>query len=62
MLSISNYLKNLFMFTFITPTYNRYHTSRKAFNSINNQTFKDFDWLIIDDGSEKIRKGAYRKF
>ena len=62
MLSISNYFKNLFMFTFITPTYNRYHTLERLFNSINNQTFKAFDWLIIDDGSEDQTKELIESF
>ena len=50
------------MFTFITPTYNRYHTLERLFNSINNQTFKDFDWLIIDDGSEDQTKELIESF
>lgn len=39
------------MFTILTPTYNRAHTLGRLFKSLQNQTFKDFDWLIMDDGS-----------
>jgi len=39
------------MFTILTPTYNRAHTLVRLFNSIQNQTFLNFNWLIIDDGS-----------
>lgn len=39
------------MFTFLTCTYNRAHTLERLFHSFEKQTFKDFDWLIIDDGS-----------
>ncbi|MGQ2140086.1 glycosyltransferase family 2 protein [Ornithobacterium rhinotracheale] len=35
----------------ITPTYNRAHLLNRAFNSLNNQESKDFEWIIIDDGS-----------
>ncbi len=37
--------------TVITPTYNRAHTLRRTFESLQNQTFKDFKWMIMDDGS-----------
>jgi glycosyltransferase involved in cell wall biosynthesis len=40
------------MYTILTATYNRAHTLDRLFNSLQNQTFKDFDWLIIDDGSQ----------
>lgn len=38
-------------FTIFIPTYNRAHLLPRAFVSIESQTFKDFDVLIIDDGS-----------
>ncbi len=37
--------------TVITPTYNRAHTLRRAFESLKAQTLKDFKWIIMDDGS-----------
>ena len=37
--------------TVFTPTYNRAHTLERLYRSLQNQTFKDFEWLIIDDGS-----------
>lgn len=42
---------NSFYITVFTPTYNRAHTLHRVFNSLNMQKFKDFEWLIIDDGS-----------
>ena len=38
-------------YTVFTPTYNRAHTLHRVFNSLLTQTYKDFEWLIIDDGS-----------
>lgn len=38
-------------FTVCTPTYNRAHLLKRPFDSLQRQTFKDFEWLIIDDGS-----------
>ena len=35
----------------ITPTYNRLHTLPRLWASLTTQTFKDFEWLVIDDGS-----------
>lgn len=37
--------------TVFTPLYNRRHTIHRVFESLNRQTFKGFEWLIIDDGS-----------
>ncbi|GIV19463.1 MAG: glycosyl transferase [Armatimonadota bacterium] len=38
-------------FTVFTPTHNRAHTLRKPFESLLQQTFRDFEWLVVDDGS-----------
>jgi glycosyltransferase involved in cell wall biosynthesis len=37
--------------TVFTPTFNRSHTLHRVFESLVQQTFQDFEWLIIDDGS-----------
>ena len=37
--------------TVITPTYNRAHTLERVYQSLKNQTFKSFKWLVMDDGS-----------
>lgn len=37
--------------TVFTPTYNRAHTLVRTYESLCRQTCKDFEWLIIDDGS-----------
>lgn len=37
--------------TVFTPTYNRKHTIDRTFESLCLQSCNDFDWLIIDDGS-----------
>ncbi|MCB1209692.1 MAG: glycosyltransferase family 2 protein [Verrucomicrobiales bacterium] len=38
-------------FTVYTPTFNRAHTLHRAYESLKQQTFRDFEWLIVDDGS-----------
>lgn len=37
--------------TIFTPAYNRAHTISRTYKSLCRQTCKDFEWLIIDDGS-----------
>lgn len=37
--------------TIFTPAYNRAHTIGRTYESLLRQTCKDFEWLIIDDGS-----------
>jgi len=39
-------------YTLFTPTYNRAHLLPRLFDSIVAQQTRDFEWLIIDDGSE----------
>lgn len=39
------------LLTIFTPTYNRKHTIGRTYDSLLRQTSKDFNWLIIDDGS-----------
>jgi len=38
-------------FTVLTATYNRVHTLHRPYESLRAQTFRDFEWLVIDDGS-----------
>lgn len=44
-------MEKQFTFTVFTPTYNRAHLLPRAYKSLQEQTFRDFEWLIIDDGS-----------
>lgn len=39
------------LLTIFTPAYNRKHTINRTYLSLSQQTCKDFQWLIIDDGS-----------
>lgn len=42
--------------TVITPTYNRANKIENLYQSLQNQTQKNFEWLIIDDGSSDNTK------
>jgi glycosyltransferase involved in cell wall biosynthesis len=39
------------LITIFTATYNRAHTLNRAFESLRVQTLRDFEWLVVDDGS-----------
>lgn len=39
------------MITVFTPTYNRVHLLSKLKECMDNQTCRDFEWIIVDDGS-----------
>lgn len=43
--------KTAFYFTIFTPTFNRKHLLPRVYNSLRKQTYTDFEWLIVDDGS-----------
>lgn len=38
-------------FTIFTPSYNRAHTLPRVYESIAAQSFRDFEWVVVDDGS-----------
>lgn len=40
-----------YQFTVLTPTYNRAHTLQRVYESLCEQSFQDFEWLVVDDGS-----------
>lgn len=48
--------------TIITPTYNRETYLGKLFNSLKEQTSKNFKWIIVDDGSTDNTKEVIIKF
>lgn len=37
--------------TVFTPTYNRAYIIENLFNSLRRQTYRNFEWLVVDDGS-----------
>ena len=39
------------LFTVFTATYNRAHTLPRVLDALERQTLRDFEWLIVDDGS-----------
>ncbi|HEX3716448.1 MAG TPA: glycosyltransferase family A protein [Verrucomicrobiae bacterium] len=39
------------LFSISTPTYNRSKLLQRSYDSLAAQTFQDFEWLVIDDGS-----------
>ena len=49
-------------FTIFTSTYNRGYIISKLYKSLINQTCKDFEWLIIDDGSTDNTKELVESF
>ncbi|GAB2902204.1 glycosyltransferase family 2 protein [Paralcaligenes ginsengisoli] len=39
------------LFTVLTPSYNRADTLGRVYASLCGQSFQDFEWLVVDDGS-----------
>lgn len=48
--------------TIVTPTYNRAHTLERSFNALKKQSFKDFKWIIMDDGSTDDTRHLVARF
>lgn len=46
----------------VTPTFNRAYRLEALYNSLKEQTFRDFEWIIIDDGSTDNTDELIKKF
>ncbi len=42
---------NKIRISIFTPAYNRAHTLYRLYKSLSKQTFPDFEWIVVDDGS-----------
>ena len=50
------------LFSIIIPTYNRAHLILKTLESVKNQSFVDYELIIVDDGSSDNTKEVVNKF
>jgi glycosyltransferase involved in cell wall biosynthesis len=48
--------------TVYTPTYNRANTLNRVFSSLKKQTYRNFEWVVIDDGSQDDTKNIVHSF
>lgn len=48
--------------TVFTPTYNRAHVIEGLYRSLQRQSFSDFEWQIVDDGSSDRTEEVIRKW
>lgn len=55
-------MKPAFVFTIFTPTYNRGQTLHRVYDSLCRQTYRDFEWLIVDDGSTDGTRGLVERW
>lgn len=49
------------LITILTPTYNRSNLLPELYESLLRQTSKDFEWLIVDDGSSDNTKEVLKR-
>ena len=49
-------------FTVFTATYNRAHLLHRVYRSLGAQTFRDFEWVVVDDGSTDRTESLIREW
>lgn len=49
-------------FTFFTPIFNRKHTIHRVWESLNSQSRKNFEWIIVNDGSDDGVESLLEKY
>lgn len=50
------------MITVFTPTYNRKEELKRLYKSLLEQEYKDFEWVIVDDGSTDDTENLVKEF
>ncbi|MDE6624635.1 MAG: glycosyltransferase family 2 protein [Alistipes sp.] len=54
--------KILKMITIFTPTYNRAYILPELYESLCRQTYRNFEWVVIDDGSSDETSALFEKW
>lgn len=49
-----------FRFTVFTPTYNRSYIIENLYESLKRQKFQNFEWVVVDDGSQDDTEEKFR--
>lgn len=49
-------MENTIKITVCTPTYNRANVLHRVYDSLKSQTYQNFEWIVIDDGSQDHTK------
>lgn len=55
-------MKSKAFITVFTPAYNRAHTLPRTYESLRKQEMKNFEWLIVDDGSKDNTRELVQKW
>ena len=55
-------MKWKYKFTIFTPVYNRADVLYRVWDSIQSQTFRDFEWVVVDDGSSDNSVEVIREY
>lgn len=51
----------MYRISVLTPTYNRCDLLPRLYGSLCRSTYKDFEWIIMDDGSTDDTKNVVRE-
>lgn len=55
-------MEHAYKITVFTPTYNRAYILETLYRSLQRQTYHDFEWLVVDDGSWDDTKALFDRW
>ena len=51
-----------YTFSVFTPSYNRAKTLPRLYEALKRQTYRNLEWINVDDGSADLKKVPVKKF
>ena len=55
-------METMYKITVFTPTYNRAYIIEELYRSLQRQTYSNFEWVVVDDGSTDNTQSIFKQW